>query len=151
MIYNEKRIASILRQRGYKLTPQRQAMLSVIAHSHGHLTPAAIYEKVNKKYPGIGLVTIYRTLELLARLGLICKVHAEDNCHSYLLRRPSEHHHHLICSGCGKVVDFIDCDLSQVEERVSRKTGFEIDSHLVEFVGRCYACQQEAQPGLLKV
>ena len=142
MIYNEKIIALILRQRGYKLTPQRQAVLSVIAHSHGHLTPAAIYEKVSKKCPGIGLVTIYRTLELLARLGLICEVHAGDNYRSYLLRRPSEHHHHLICSSCGEVVDFIDCDLSQVEERVSRKTGFEIDSHLIEFIGRCQACQR---------
>ncbi len=143
MVFTEKRITSILRQRGYKLTPQRRAVLDVIAHSQGHLTPAALYDRVHQQYPGIGLVTIYRTLGLLAQLGLICEVHAGGNCQSYLLRRPSEHHHHLICSGCGKVVDFADCDLAQVTGRISRKTGFEVDSHLVEFVGRCQDCRQK--------
>ena len=143
MIYNDRRIASILRQRGYKLTSQRKAVLSVIAYSHDHLTPAAIYARVRQKHPGIGLVTVYRTLELLSRLGLICEVHAGDNGRSYLLRRPVGHHHHLICSSCSKVVDFTDCDLAQMMERVSRKTGFEIDSHLVEFVGRCQDCLKE--------
>jgi len=143
MVFTEERITSILRQRGYKLTPQRRAVLDVIAHNQGHLTPAALYDRVHQQYPGIGLVTIYRALGLLARLGLICEVHAGGNCRSYLLRGPSEHHHHLICSGCGTVVDFADCDLAQVTERISRKTGFEIDSHLVEFVGRCQDCRQK--------
>jgi len=132
-----------LRQRGYKLTSQRKAVLSVITHSHDHLTPADIYERVHQQHPGIGLVTVYRTLELLDQLGLICEVHVGDNGRSYLLRRPAGHHHHLICSGCNKVVDFTDCDLTQMMERVSRKTGFEIDSHLVEFVGRCQDCLKE--------
>ena len=140
MVYNSKKIVSILRQRGYKITSQRKAVLSVIAHSHDHLTPAAIYDRVHQQYPGIGLVTVYRTLELLARLGLICEVHAGDNGRSYLLRRPVGHHHHLICSSCSKVVDFADCDLAQMMDRVSRKTGFKIDSHLVEFLGQCRDC-----------
>jgi len=144
MVFTEKTVASLLRRRGYKLTPQRRAVLDVIAHSRGHLTPAALYDRVHQRYPGIGVVTIYRTLGLLDQLGLICEVHAGDNCRSYLLRRPSEHHHHLICSGCGMVVDFVDCDLAQMTERISRKTGFEIDSHLVEFIGRCQECQKTA-------
>lgn len=140
MVYNDRKIASILRQRGYKITSQRKAVLSVIAHSHDHLTPAAIYARVHQQYPGIGLVTVYRTLELLSQLGLICEVHAGDNGRSYLLRRPVGHHHHLICSSCDKVVDFADCDLAQMMDRVSRKTGFKIDSHLVEFLGQCRDC-----------
>lgn len=144
MVYNNKKIASILRQRGYKLTPQRKAVLSVIASSHDHLTPAAIYDRVKWQYHGIGLVTIYRTLGLLARLGLICEVHIGGNGRSYLLRRPVGHHHHLICSSCDKVVDFTDGDLAQIMERVSRKTGFKIDSHLVEFSGQCRDCLKGA-------
>lgn len=139
-VLTENRIASILKQRGYKSTPQRRAILGVIARSRGHLTPAAIYERVNRQSHGIGLVTVYRTLELLSRLGFICEIHAGDNGRSYLLRRPPGHHHHLICSDCSKVVDFADCDLGRMEERVARQTGFEIDSHLVEFVGRCREC-----------
>ena len=141
MRLTEKKITSLLREQGYKLTPQRRAVLRVIAHSHDHLTPAEIYEKVHQDYPAVGLVTVYRTLDLLSELGLICEVHAGGSCRSYLIKRPSEHHHHLLCSDCGIVVDFTDCDLGKLQERVSRETGFEIRSHLLEFVGRCRKCQ----------
>lgn len=139
---NKNKITSILKQQGYKLTPQRRKILDVVAHSQEHLTPAAIYEKVRQEYPSIGLVTIYRTLDLLAQLGLICEVHAGGNCRSYLVRRPSEHHHHLLCSDCGKVVDFTDCNLGELEQRLSQETGFEIESHLFEFLGRCQSCRR---------
>ena len=141
MRFTEKKIATLLRQHGYKLTPQRRAVLSVIALSHEHLTPAAIYEKVRLEHPNIGLVTVYRTLEVLTRLGLICEVHAGGNCRSYLMRRPTEHHHHLICSDCGTVVDFTDCDLSELEQRLSNETDFKIEGHLLEFVGQCQNCR----------
>ena len=135
------KIGSIVRQKGYKLTPQRRAILDIIAHSHDHLTPVALYDRVRSKYPGVGRVTIYRTLDLLFALGLICKVHTEPNGQSYLMRRPTEHHHHLICSGCGKVVDFTDCNLKGLENRLASKTGFEIESHLLEFHGQCHECR----------
>ncbi len=131
----------MLKQRGYKLTPQRRAVLNVITHSHEHLTPAAIYERVYQEYPGIGLVTIYRTLDILTALGLICEVHSGGNCRSYLMRRPEEHHHHLICSDCGSVVDFGNCDFGELEQKLSKETGFEIESHLLEFLGKCRNCQ----------
>lgn len=136
-----KKIASRIRQRGHKLTPQRRAILDAIAESHDHLTPAEIHEKVQRRHSNIGLVTIYRTIDLLSEMGLICEVHSGGNCHSYLLRRPSEHHHHLICSGCGTVVDFTSCDLGGLEQRLSDETGFDISGHLLEFSGRCRSCQ----------
>ena len=142
MRLTEKKITSILRQRGYKLTPQRRVVLNVIASSQGHLTPAQIYDRVHQEYPDIGLVTIYRTLNILTELGLICEVHAGGNCRSYLIRRPPEHHHHLICSDCGRVIDFTDCNLGELEQRLSQETGFEIESHLLEFLGRCQDCQK---------
>jgi Fur family ferric uptake transcriptional regulator len=140
MRYTDKKITSILRQQGFKITPQRRTILSAITHSHEHLTPAEIHERVCQEHPGIGLVTIYRTLEMLTKLGLICEVHAGDNCRSYLMRRPSEHHHHLICSNCGTVIDFTDCDLGALERRLSKETGFKISGHLLEFLGKCRKC-----------
>ena len=137
-----KKIAGTLRQYGYKLTPQRQVIIQTIASRQDHLTPAALYAEIHQDHPNIGFVTVYRTLELLAKLGLICRVHAGGNCRSYLMRRPSEHHHHLICSNCGRVVDFTDCDLGEVEQRLSHETGFDIDDHLLEFIGLCQVCQQ---------
>ena len=141
----EKRLTSLLRQHGYRLTPQRRAVLKVIAVSPDHLTPAAIYDRVRQEYLGIGLVTVYRTLAILAQLGLICEVHAGGSCRSYLMRKPVGHHHHLICSECGMVVDFTDCDLKRLEERLSRATGFKVVGHLLEFLGLCPACQKQAQ------
>lgn len=147
MFYTEKRIESELRQRGYKITPQRRTIINAIISSHEHLTPAKIHERVHREHPGIGLVTIYRTLEILAELELICKMHAGGNCRSYLLRRSSEHHHHLICSGCGTVIDFTNCDLRELERRLSKETNFEISGHLLEFVGQCRKCRQKTLVG----
>ncbi len=138
----KKKIGTILKQQGYRLTPQRRAVLNAIANRHDHLTPAALYKRVHPQQPSIGLATVYRTLEILAELGLICEVHTGGGCRSYLLRRPSEHHHHLICAECGVVVDFIDCDLGELEQRLSQKTGFEIENHLLEFFGHCRDCDK---------
>ena len=138
------KVNSILRQRGYRLTSQRRAVVNTIAGTHNHLTPAAIYKRVKREYPGIGLVTIYRNLEILAELGLICEVHAGGSCRSYLMRKPLEHHHHLICSECGRVVDFTDCDLGELEQRLSQETGFKMEGHLLEFIGCCPDCQRVA-------
>ena len=144
MGFTNKKLLSVLKKHGYKLTPQRRAVLKVLSSSQEHLTPTDIYEKVRSEHSGIGLVTIYRLLQILIEFGLICEVRANGNSRRYLLRRQPEHHHHLICSGCGTVVDFTDCDLSGLGKRLSRETGFEIETHLLEFVGRCRSCQKEA-------
>jgi len=134
------KIARILREHGNKLTPQRHTVMRVIASTHEHMTPESIYEKSRLEDPGIGRVTVYRTLELLDKLDLVCRVHSEKGCHSYMMRRPTEHHHHLICSGCGKVVDFTNCSLDDTEKKLSRENGFDIKGHLLEFYGLCRDC-----------
>jgi len=141
MRLTERKIAATLRQHGYKLTPQRRSVIRVIASSQDHLTPAAIYEKVHQDHPSTGLATIYRTLEILAKLELICELHAGGSCHSYTVGAPG-HHHHLICSNCGEVTDFAGYDLTKLEQRLSRQTGFEIEGHLLEFIGLCQNCQK---------
>jgi Fur family ferric uptake transcriptional regulator len=144
MRLTERKIATALRRHGYKLTPQRRSVIRAIAASPDHLTPADIYQKVRQDHHTIGLVTIYRTLEILASLELICELHAGGSCRSYTIGAP-EHHHHLICSNCGEVIDFAGYDLSPLEQRLSRETGFEIEGHLLEFIGRCRACQRVAK------
>jgi len=139
----EQKIISLLGQKGYKVTAQRRAVLSAIARSHEHLTPAAVYERVKQDDPDVGLVTVYRTLELLCKLGFICRVHRGGKSRSYTLA-PFGHHHHMICSRCGAVTDFTDCDLAELEERLSRETGFVIEGHLLQFTGRCRDCQNTA-------
>jgi len=140
MHYTQKKIESTLRQRGYKITPQRRSIIGAIIGANEHLTPTAIHEKVHLEHPSIGLVTVYRTLEMLAELGLICETHAGGSCRSYLMRRPAEHHHHLICSDCGKVIDFTDCGLGELERKLTEETRFKISGHLLEFLGQCREC-----------
>ena len=134
------KIAGILRQNGYRLTPQRHAVLKAIADSHDHVTPAEICARVRQEYPAIGLATVYRVINLLTELKLICRVSLGGDSQSYVMRRPVGHHHHLVCSQCGRAVDFSDCGLSQLEERLSKDTGFKIEGHLLEVYGRCLDC-----------
>lgn len=141
MRLTERKVVAALRRHGYKLTPQRRAVIWAIASSQDHLTPATIYEKVHQEQPNIGLVTVYRTLEILAELELICELHAGGICHSYTISTP-QHHHHLICSNCGIVIDFTSHDVSELEQSVSEESGFRIDGHLLEFFGLCQACQK---------
>ena len=136
----KKKIASLLSQKGYKLTAQRQAVIDVVVNSREHLTSAALHERVGRSHPTIGLVTVYRTLEMLYELGLICRVHRGGRSRSYTLA-PSGHHHHLVCAQCGRVADFSGCDLEGLQQRLSQETGFRIEGHLLQFLGHCRNCQ----------
>jgi len=136
----DSEIALALRNRGCKLTPQRKAIIEVLSGSEEHLTAADIFARLRDKQPGIGLVTVYRTLELLQENGLLCEVHIGNSCRSYLKRRSDGHHHHLICRGCGRVVDFTGCELDSLQERLAQETGFKIEKHLLEFMGCCSSC-----------
>ena len=141
MRLTEREVVADLHRHGYKLTPQRRAEIRAIASSQDHLTPAAIYSRVHQKHPKIGLVTIYRTLEVLAELELICELHGRGICRSYTISNP-KHHHHLVCSNCGTVIDFPGFRLKELEQDLSRETGFRIDDHLLEFIGLCQNCQK---------
>lgn len=135
-----KEVTDALKKQGYKLTPQRRAVIQAIVSSQDHLTPAVIYEKVNRGFSHISLVTIYRTLDILAELGLICELHAGGVSRSYTIGT-KQHHHHLICSNCGIVVDFTTHNLSRLETRLANSNGFRIDGHVLEFFGMCPDCR----------
>jgi Fur family ferric uptake transcriptional regulator len=142
MGFTIRKVTSTLKRHGYKLTPQRVAVIRAITSSQDHLTPTAIYRRVLQDHPKTGLATIYRTLTKLAQLGLICRLHTDDNCHSYTIGS-SEHHHHLICSNCGIVVDFSKHDFNELEKILTSKTGFQIEDHLLEFTGLCQSCKKK--------
>jgi len=126
-------------QRGYKLTRPRQAVLRVIAESEATLTPAEIHRRAQAVYPRTGLVTVYRTLDLLLEAGAVRKVHQPDGCHSYALASAG-HAHHLICQRCQSVVEFAGCDLSALFERVQQRTGYTVQGHWLELFGLCPQC-----------
>ncbi len=134
-----------LRARGHKLTPQRRAVVRALCLSNKHMTPAEVHEAACKERADVGLVTVYRTIRMLAALDLVCEISVDGHQRTYLLRGPSEHHHHLVCSHCGRVVDFTSNDVERLQARLALETGFSIEDHIVEFIGRCAPCQRQGQ------
>ena len=131
-----------VKARGYRLTAPRRAVLETLAREQVHLTPEELYRRARRRYAKLGLVTVYRTLELLERLGMVQRVHSAPGCHSFaLVRLAGAHHHQLICRDCGRVEEFSDCRLERVLQELQARTGFAIESHQVEVIGRCPECQ----------
>jgi Fur family ferric uptake transcriptional regulator len=141
MVLTEKNILTALKARGYKLTPQRKVVLNVIVSSHDHLSAAEIYERAHRLNPRIGLATVYRTLDILLDMGRVCQIHSRGSSPVYMATRAEEHHHHLVCTECGTVVHFAECDLEDLELRMSLLTGFDIRGHFLQLSGLCGDCQ----------
>ncbi|MBN1370027.1 MAG: transcriptional repressor [Dehalococcoidaceae bacterium] len=142
MSYTYKDIISTLRRTGCKITPQRRQIIKVLQSSTSHLTPAEVFEKVNCNSSGTGMVTIYRTLEMLEKADLVCRFNLNNGHTGYLIRRPHQHHHHLLCNRCGLVIDLEDCHLEKLVKQVGADTGFTITEHSFELTGICPGCQQ---------
>ncbi len=130
-----------LKEHGYRLTEARRAVVEVVATSKRALSPLEVYEIARRRYPALGLVSVYRTLEMLSALHLVQRVHQEDGCNAYL---PSfeGHQHLLICERCHRVEYFDGDDLEALFVRVGEQTGFEIRSHWLQLFGLCQACKQ---------
>jgi len=133
---------------GFRWTFPRQVILDVLTKEKKHLSAEDIFLKVHKRYPGIGLTTVYRTLELLFNMGLVRKYEFGDGRARFELSQGPgiEHHHHLICRKCGKIIDYKDFVedeqklIKDLEERLSKKHNFKIETHQIHFYGLCSNC-----------
>src|SRR5690625_2001936 len=134
-----------LHSKGYKLTPQREATLTVLLErEQDHLSAEEVFFLVKEKSPEIGLATVYRTLELLSELKIVDKINFGDGVSRYDLRKEgAEHfHHHLVCIECGSVEEIIDDLLQDVEKVVQSDWGFQVKDHRLTFHGICKQCQE---------
>ncbi|HOI45810.1 MAG TPA: transcriptional repressor [Candidatus Aminicenantes bacterium] len=130
-------------------TIPREAILDLLSRSSGHMSAKEIYGALSSEYPGLGLTTVYRTLELLHRMGFVQKINTGDGQGRYQLRNEGceDHHHHLICTECGKVIDYRDFVqeelelVKKTEETLAKKYGFLIKDHNIEFLGLCEKCR----------
>jgi len=137
-------MAQALRQAGYRLTQPRLAVLQVLQENNGYLSPNEIYEQGRALYPSLGLVTVYRTLETLDKLGLARRVHGLGNCHGYA-RAHSASGHYLMCHRCGQLTEFPCEGMEEIIEAVQQQSGFIVEEHLLELVGLCPACQSSGE------
>ena len=139
------RLQQKLNQQGLRLTHPRQVVMSILEEANVPLSPQSIYQHSLNNNEDIGLVSVYRTLELLTEMSLVRRVHGQDDCHGYVLASPG-HHHHLVCRECEKAVEFSGGDdLSRLFDRIRQETGFEIDGHLLQLFGLCPECQKNKE------
>lgn len=132
--------ASILNQRGHRATSQRLTILHVLKSHPGHHTAREIYALTQPLLPALTESTVYRTLEFLARQGLVSPFLDADGNVAYELS--DQPHHHLICRQCGKEIEISDQDLQALYQHLEAKTGFRIESSShVTFFGTCAECR----------
>ena len=128
-----------LRQRGYRLTPQRIAILSVLLEVGGHLSPTEVYQRASEQLPGLTEPTVYRTLSFLTEQGLAMAGHTAGG---QLVYEASGHlHHHLICRTCGESIEIGHEALQDLYDQLYTATGFRVDSSHVTLFGLCPGCQ----------
>lgn len=128
-----------LHAHGFRMTPQRMAILHTLRHAGGHISPTEVYERARRAQPGLTETTVYRTLEFLADNGYALAAHVGGGKLVYELTE--ENHHHLICKKCSKTVAVESAALAGLYEQLNASTGYQLDSSHVTLFGLCPDCQ----------
>ena len=137
---SQQDIAGELQEKGYRLTPQRIMILSAIENSDHHISAEEIYAQIVTKYPNVNISTVYRTLELLKKLGLVTETDMGEGRVRY---HPAEkgHHHHLVCRECGAVTDLDESLLAPLKSAILREYKFTADLNHMAILGYCLKCR----------
>ena len=140
MEHRLNQMLSKLKEHDFRLTPQRLAILKVLAVSEGHPTVERIYETVRDEFPTTSIATIYKTVNLLKQLNEVLELGFPDGSNRYDGNNPYPHPH-VICTKCNKIIDPDLGSLKDLKNEVIRETGFQILNHRVDFFGTCRDCQ----------
>lgn len=136
-----------LRKNNLKLTSQRQLVAQAFFSHPDHISAEALYRLVQKHYPMIGFTTVYRTLNLLVTAGLATSHNFKG---SFTLFEPcgrKEHHDHLVCILCGRIIEFTNYRIEQLQEEVAKRHNFEVSDHTLEIFGMCRDCAKNSHDG----
>jgi Fur family transcriptional regulator, ferric uptake regulator len=129
-----------LKQKDLKLTPQRRLIVDIIHEAHGHLSAETLIALVQKRMPGVNKSTIYRTLEILEKIGCVYK--SESGDHAIYHHAEEGHHHHLTCRKCGKTVECNRAIFSSVERSLLKEFGFSPEFNHLVIEGLCADCRK---------
>ncbi|MFT5731289.1 MAG: Fur family peroxide stress response transcriptional regulator [Desulforhopalus sp.] len=145
MITNERveQMVSRLKEGDHRITPQRLAIFKILANSVEHPSAETIYGSLVEHYPTMSLATVYKTLSLLKQEGEVLELQFSDLGNRYDGNKPYPHPH-VICTGCGEIVDPSLLDLDEITSKMMAETGFKIVAHRLDFYGICPECQGKA-------
>ena len=131
-----------LREKGYKITPQRRAVLEAFGSGEQFCSVQQVLEIVREKQPDVSLDTIYRNLTLLRDLGIVHEI-VRPTGNVYEIIAEGHHHHHLICTECGKMECIDICPMNKIYEEEAASRGFLVTGHVFEFYGLCWSCRSK--------
>ena len=134
-------IIDSLKAGGKKLTKPRQAILAILESNALPVTAAEVHARLKKAHAHMDLATVYRNLTMLQELGLVDPVGLREGQMRYEVRHGREHHHHIQCRGCGRIVDLMLCPIKKLTQLVESQTKFAVEGHSLEFFGWCPQCQ----------
>jgi Fur family ferric uptake transcriptional regulator len=130
----------MLRERGLRLTPQRQLILEAV-HELGHATPESVHHHVRARAAGVNITTVYRTLELLEELGLVSHTHLSHGSPTYHAAGQNQHVH-LVCRSCGSITEVDPSVMRPVTDQLRQEQGFRVDVGHVSLFGVCGNCKE---------
>ena len=133
-----------LQRTGLRRTSQRDLILETFLRTEEHLTSEDLYRLVQREDPTVGHTTVYRTLKLLTEAGLAREVRFGDNKTYYEHHYNHQHHDHMICTGCGKVIEFYSPEIEALQDQMADNFGFRPTHHSLRLWGVCSDCQQRA-------
>ena len=133
---------ALLRTKGYKITPQRRAVLEALDGQEQFPTAQQVLENVRKQQPDVSLDTVYRNLTLMVGLGIVHEIYRSAG-NAYEIVEPGHHHHHLVCTACGKTECIDICPMNKIYEKEAEKRGFLVTGHVFEFYGLCWSCRSK--------
>ncbi|WP_430340831.1 peroxide-responsive transcriptional repressor PerR [Rossellomorea vietnamensis] len=133
-----KEAISTLKETGVRITPQRHAILEYLIDSMAHPTADDIYKALEGKFPNMSVATVYNNLRVFREVGLVKELTYGDASSRFDF--VTTDHYHVICDGCGKIVDFHYPGLDEVEQLASLVTGFKVNNHRMEIYGTCTDC-----------
>lgn len=132
------KIAGLLRAHGYKVTPQRLAVYEAINHNTTHPNAETIYAKLQPKYPSMSLATVYKTMEIFAKIGIVKILQCGEDAHRYDYN--TTQHAHIRCVKCNRVID-VDIDENVLAQQAATQSGFAIEGVSLSFLGLCPECE----------
>jgi Fur family peroxide stress response transcriptional regulator len=136
-----EQMIKVLRDAGHRITPQRLAVLKILAESDNHPSVGMIYDKVKKDFPTTSLATVYKTITLLKEMQEVLELGFSDKGSRYDGNRPFPHPH-VICTKCNAIVDPEFTNMDKMAAEMAKKSGFSITHHRLDFFGLCPKCQK---------
>jgi Fur family ferric uptake transcriptional regulator len=131
-----------IQKKGLKRTSQRDLILDIFLRTEAHLSSEDLYRLVRQEDSSIGQTTVYRTLKLLAEAGLAREVRFGDGITHYEHNYKHQHHDHMICSECGRIIEFFSAELEAIQDAMAAKHRFQVTQHLLRIIGVCAECRR---------